>query len=171
MYTVIVASLIVALFGATGLTEPPTALPSEALPHQSIPGDELFGKADFTRAESAYALTLRHDPHNAGAELGLARIALYRNQLEKAERLARAFATDAPSDRRASALLRFIAERRDEGPDYRIEISGVEVNVPFVQIDPLPELEAFVNGKRANLLIDTGGPGLDLAPSFVKPSA
>jgi hypothetical protein len=155
----------VAPAGAFGSPGSPAAVPS-AKP--DVPGDAPFRDADFAGAESAYDSTLRNDPHNASAELGMARIALYRNELDDAERYARALTTDAPTDRRASDLLETIAERRDEGPDYRVAIAGAEVDVPFERIDPLPELEVLVNGKRAHFLIDTGGPGLSLAPAFVK---
>jgi hypothetical protein len=120
-------------------------------------GDALFANADFAAAESAYRVTLRSDPHDASAELGMARISLYRNGLDDAERYARAFTQDAPGDRRGSRLLEAIAERRDDGPDDRVSITGAEVDVPFERIDPLPEFRAFVNGKPATFSIDTGG--------------
>ncbi|MBD5657520.1 MAG: aspartyl protease family protein [Candidatus Eremiobacteraeota bacterium] len=148
----------VGLLGTTGVAAAPTV----------ASGDALFAAANFSAAESAYASTLRSEPHNVAANFAMARIALYRNQLDEAELHARAFAADAPSDRRANSLLRTIAERQNEGPDYRVTIADAEVDVPFESSDPLPEVRAIVDGKPANLVIDTGGPGLDLAASFVK---
>jgi Aspartyl protease/Tetratricopeptide repeat len=139
-----------------------------APPDAHGPGDAAFAAADFTGAASAYAATLASDPHNPAAELGMARIALYRNDLDEAERYARMLAADSPADQRATRLLRAIADRRDAGSDDRTAITGAEVAVPFERMDPLPAFEGLVNGKRATLIIDTGGPGLDLSPSFVK---
>jgi len=178
MHQLIAAMLIASLFGAPAVpspliapSEPPAsaAAPQPASP--SVPGergDARFAVADFTAAESAYAATLRAAPHDAAAELGMARIALYRNRLDEAERYARALAADAPGDPRAGRLLGAIADRRDGGPNYRVEFATSETDVPFERADPLPQLRARVNGKRANLVLDTGGPGLDLSPSFVK---
>ncbi len=143
-------------------------LPSKAEAGPPIPGDRLFAAADFDRAERAYRSTLKSDRHNAAAQLGLARIALYRNQLDEAESHARALATDAPTDPHVKRLLRSIAERRDQGPNYRVTMTAAQVDLPFLRTAPLPEIELLVDGKPAHVLLDTGAPGLSLSSSFVK---
>ncbi|MBC5801989.1 MAG: aspartyl protease family protein [Candidatus Eremiobacteraeota bacterium] len=173
MHFRIASLVVVGLFTGVGATARTAASPGLGPPGPTTPataailGDRLFAAADFGGAERAYRSALRNDRHNAAAELGLARIALYRNELGEAERHARALAADDPSDPRANGLRRSIAERRDEGPDYRVTITDAQVDVPF-RIDPLPEFEALVDGKRAHLLLDTGGPGLTLGSSFAK---
>jgi hypothetical protein len=131
-------------------------------------GDRLFAAADFAGAERAYRSMLNDDEHDARAELGLARIALYRNDLAEAERYADALVAANPTDARAKRILAVAAGRRGDGPDYRVTMPGPEVDVPFRRVDPLPELDARVDGKPARLLLDTGGDGLDLSPAFVK---
>jgi hypothetical protein len=153
---------LVVMLGAS--TAPASAALAAA--RQGDAGKALFSAGDFDRAESAFSRTLAKTPHDPEAELGLARIALYRNDLDQAQVDARAFARDAPSDPRASALLAAIDERRDRN-DYRVAPVGTEVHVRLERIDPLPEVVARVNGRRAKLLIDTGGPGLDLSPALV----
>jgi len=141
----------------------PNAMPSRP----AVPGDDRFAVADFDGAERAYRSLLKDGAQNSGAELGLARIALYRNELDDAERYAHALSADDPTDPRANVLLKAIGDRRDDGRNYRVAMTGEEVDVPF-QIDPVPEIDALVNGKPAHLLLDTGGPGLDLTPAFAK---
>lgn len=142
----------------------PAPLPSYA----PVPGDALFAAGDFDAAQLSYETTLRTDPHNPGAELGLARIALYRNDLASAETHARALAVDAPNDPRAQRYLTAIPLRRGDAPDLRADPLAAEVDVPLTRVDPLPELEAKVDGKPARLLLDTGGAGLDLASTFAR---
>jgi hypothetical protein len=137
-------------------------------PGGSVEGDALFAAADFTGAAHAYRATLLHRRHDAAAERGLARIALYRNDLAEAERYAREVAADDPADPRAKRLLERIAERLDTNADYRVSLGAAEVDVPFTQVDPLPELDARIDGKSAHLLLDTGGEGLDLSATFSK---
>lgn len=142
----------------------PAPLPSYA----PVPGDALFAAGDFDAAQLSYETTLRTDPHNLGAELGLARIALYRNDLASAETHARALAVDAPNDPRAQRYLAAIPSRRGDAPGLRADPLAVEVDVPLARVDPLPELDAKVDGRPARLLLDTGGAGLDLASAFAR---
>lgn len=143
---------------------PPAPLPS----HAAVPGDALFAAGDFDAAQRSYETTLQTDPRNAGAELGLARIALYRNDLASLEKHARALAADDPNDPRAKRLLAAIPVRRGGAPDLRADPLAAEVDVPLARVDPLPVLEGVVDGKRARLLLDTGGTGLDLASTFAQ---
>lgn len=141
----------------------PNAMPSR----RGVPGDDLFAAADFDGAERAYRSILNDGAHKAAAELGLARIALYRDELDDAERYARVFAADDPTDPRVKGVLKAIAERRDDGANYRLAMTAAEVDVPF-RLDPVPAIDALVNGKPAHLLLDTGAPGLDLSPALAK---
>ena len=54
------------------------------------------------------------------------------------------------------------------GNDYQVTMTSKEVVIPFTTMIPLPQLSARINGKRVNLVIDTGGPGLDLSPGFAR---
>jgi hypothetical protein len=156
--------------GQTVVPPSPAAPPGSpgAPARPATAGDGLFAAADFAGAERAYRATLRAGLRDASAELGLARIAVYRNDLDEAERHARALAADDPSDPRANVILAAIAARRDDSRDYRAAITSAEIDVPLQQIDPLPQVDALVNGKLAHLAIDTGGPGLDLSAAFVE---
>jgi hypothetical protein len=142
--------------------------PAPAPVASPIPGDGLFAAGDFDAAQQSYTGTLQNDPHNAPAELGLARIALYRNDLAALETHARALAADDPSDPRAQRYLALIQSRRGDGPDLRADPLAGEVDVPLARIDPLPVLDVRVDGKPARLLLDTGGTGLDLATAFAR---
>jgi tetratricopeptide (TPR) repeat protein len=154
---VFAAALILVL--ATGEAPLPGSDPRSA-------GDAAFAAADFGGAETAYRAALTSDPRDLGAALGLARIALYRNDLDDAERYADAAIEVDESNRTATTYRRSIAERRDDGPDLRARIDLPEVDVPFERVDPLPELDIRVDGKDAHVLLDTGADGLDLSSSF-----
>jgi hypothetical protein len=149
---------------------PPTAQVAPATPraHAPVPGDVPFKAGDFDAAAQSYATTLKTDPHNAAAELGLARIALYRNDLVSLEAYAHALAADDPSDPRAQRLLAAIPVRSGLATAVRADPIAGEVDVPLAVVDPLPVLEATVDGKPATLLLDTGGTGLDLASTFAQ---
>lgn len=142
----------------------PAPLPS----YVPVPGDTLFAAGDFDAAQLSYETTLRTDPRNPGAELGLARIALYRNDLASLEARARALAVNHPNDRRARRYVTEIPFRRGVASDLRAGPLAVEADIPLARVDPLPELEAKVNGKPARLLLDTGGDGLDLTATFAR---
>jgi tetratricopeptide (TPR) repeat protein len=146
----------------------PQAPPAAAPSHAPVLGDALFAAGDFAAAARSYESTLQADPHNAGADLGLARIALYRNDLSSLEAHARALAADDPNDPRAQRLLAAIGVRRGDAPDIRADALAGEVDVPLVQVDPLPVIDSSVDGKPARLLLDTGGTGLDLATTFAQ---
>lgn len=131
-------------------------------------GDRLFAAADFAGAERAYRAVLREDERNGPAELGLARLAVYRNDLADAERRLDALDRDDPANARAKRLRQAVAERRADSPDYVASLAGGEVDVPFDRVDPLPELTVRVNGTSAHVLLDTGGEGLDLSAAFAR---
>jgi hypothetical protein len=147
---------------------PPGQAPVPLPSHTPVPGDQLFAAGAFEEAQRSYESTLRADPLNAGAELGLARIALYHNDLAALETHARALAADAPNDPRAQRYLATLSIRRGDAPDLRADPLAGEVDVPLATIDPLPVLEAGVDGKPARLLLDTGGSGLDLDSRFAR---
>jgi hypothetical protein len=163
------ARLAVTLGSVLALTASPTLAQTPAAPptYPPVAGDALFAAGDLDAAALSYESTLRTDPHDAGAELGLARIALYRNDLAALETHA-ALAADNPSDPRAQRLLAAIRFRRGDAPDVRADPLAGDVDVPLVHVDPLPVLEANVDGKPARLLLDTGGSGLDLASTFAQ---
>jgi len=167
--SLIVSLAILALALPAGAQAPPPApsgTPPSGAPQSA--GDALFARADFEAAAKAYADALAANASDVDAHGGLARIALYRNDVATAETQARAIAQLDPANRRAMGILKTVAERRGNGTDYLVDPIVSEVDVPFVHVDPLPVLVANVNGHPARLLLDTGGVGLDLSAPFAK---
>jgi hypothetical protein len=163
---------LLALTVALALAIPVRAQPARPAPSTTAsaapqePGDVLFAQADFAAASSAYARALAANSADVPAHVGLARIALYHNDLDVAETHARAIVQADPANPRGPGLLAAVAQRRAGGSDYRVEFAGSETAVPFLRVDPVPELTAMVNGRPARLLLDTGGTGLDLGGAF-----
>ncbi|MEV0346432.1 aspartyl protease family protein [Nonomuraea sp. NPDC050680] len=149
----------------------------------SIDPDRLFKSGDFKQADRGYAYLLREDPGNAHAVAQRGRIALLSNKFEEAEKLLTKAIGLAPDDTfskrqlaecfvrqdevaRAVPLLRGTGDPSDAafatqyagvtGRPY--EVRGAQkTRVPFVCVDPLPCVEAAVNGARPqSFLIDTG---------------
>jgi hypothetical protein len=160
------ARLALVLGSVFALAAAPAPAPLPSYP--PVPGDALFAAGDFAAAQRAYETSLAAEPENAGAELGLARLALYRNDLASLETHARALASSEPDDPRPQRYLAMLPFRRGDGPDFHADPLGAEVDVPLVQVDPLPVLEARVDGTPARLLLDTGGTGLDLSGAFAQ---
>jgi len=124
----------------------------------------LFGRGDFSAAAAAYADALRSNPSDADAQLGLASIRLYQNDLASAKPLLQSVLAVDPKNARASRLLVEL-QRREAEAARRTTIDGAQSIVPFVTDDPLPVVHANVNGIAANLLVDTGG-DVDLEPQL-----
>lgn len=122
----------------------------------------LFQRGDFSGAAAAYADTLRSNLADLDAQLGLASIRLYENDLSSAKPLLQSVLASDPKNARAARLLAEL-ERREAEAVRRTTIDGAQSIVPFVTADPLPVVRANVNGVVANLLVDTGG-DVDLEP-------
>lgn len=133
-----------------------------------VSGDAAFAAGNFDAAATAYSVTLATNPNDADAELGIGTVELYRNHVTTARaHLQRALAL-APGSVIARARLDVIAARTGGPGDYQIAFTASEARIPLVAIDPLPTLKAKINGILVTLLIDTGGPHLDLSETTVK---
>ncbi|MEU0569635.1 aspartyl protease family protein [Nonomuraea sp. NPDC005983] len=149
----------------------------------TINPDELFKSGRFKEADRGYARLLQRDPGNAHAVAGRGRIALLSNAFEDAEKFLTRAVRLAPGDNfakrqlaecyvrqdrldRAVPLLQGTGDASDAafatqyasvtGTPY--EMRGAQrTRVPFVCVDPLPCVEAAVNGSAPkSFLIDTG---------------
>ncbi|MFE5325564.1 tetratricopeptide repeat protein [Embleya sp. NPDC056575] len=151
--------------------------------------DQLFRQGRFADAERGYRRLLRDDPGNANAHAGIGYIALLSNRFRTAEgHLSQALAL-APDDvsstqrlaecfvrqdqlSRAVPLMRRTGRPRDEAfaeAYSRIDgtpwqITGArDTRVPFHTLDPVPSVEARVNGgEPQKFYLDTYGT-LDLS--------
>ncbi|SEH03442.1 Aspartyl protease [Nonomuraea solani] len=144
--------------------------------------DQLFKAGEFDRADRAYARLLREDHDNAHAMAQRGYIALLANRFGIAERFLAHAVNLAPSDiaskqrlaecyvrqdqlAPAIPLLRSTGSKRDEAlAEQYAHINGApwqvhgaqSTRVPWYAIDPLPFVEASVNGGRNRLfLIDS----------------
>jgi len=162
--------------------------------HADTPDDaeQLFALGRFEESEAAYRRRIRTDLENAGTLARVGQLALLSNRLEDAMRhLGRALELDPAlthvrpllaeahcrhGDLGAAAAL--MRSAGDEARARQLEIfrdkrayvipGGWETTtIPFLLTDPLPVIEARVNGSApVNLLIDTGAGELILDPEF-----
>ncbi|HET9029748.1 MAG TPA: retropepsin-like aspartic protease [Candidatus Aquilonibacter sp.] len=146
------------------------ALAATMLSHQAATsaGDIAFRSGDFDRAFAAYEAEAAASPGDRNALVGLGTMYLYRNQISDAKKYltlaVRAHRHDDLAKRRLAALV-----RQEGAPgDFRITMDEARTVVPFVQTDPLPMIEAKVNGQPVRLLIDTGAAALELSPDAAK---
>lgn len=124
----------------------------------------LFQRGDFSVAAAAYAAMLQSKPSDIDAQLGLASIRVFQNNLAAAKPLLQSVLASDQKNTRAARLLAEV-ERREAEAARHATIEGAQTFVPFVTADPLPVVRANVNGIAANLLVDTGG-DVDLEPSL-----
>lgn len=129
----------------------------------------LFQRGDFLDATTAYTRALMANPSDLDAELGLASIRLFENDLAGAKPLLHSLLVSDPQNARATRLLAEL-ERREAEATQRATIEGGESVVPFLTDNPLPVVRATVNGIDANLLVDTGG-DVDLEPALAEKAA
>lgn len=173
---------------AAGATLP---LVGSALPAYAAPDDpdQLFWQGRFADAEWGYRCLLRDDPGNAHAHAQIGYIALLSNRFRTAESHLSEAILLAPGDiasiqrlaecfvrqdqlTRAGALMRRTGRPRDMafGEVYSQikgrpwQISGARsTRVPFHTLDPVPSVEASLNGGRPEkFYLDTYGT-LDLS--------
>jgi hypothetical protein len=141
-----------------------------ASPASATPADEaahkLFETGDFVGAAAAYAALLQENAHDVAAEIGLGSIRLYQNDLTGAQPLLQAAVAAEPANARAAGLLAELKRRQAEAAKKTV-VNGNEAEVPFVTADPLPVIEANVNGTAGQFLIDTGAT-VELQPAFAQ---
>jgi Aspartyl protease/Tetratricopeptide repeat len=133
----------------------------------SIEGDAAFQAGDFPRAQSAYAATIKTNPDDADAALGLTRLSIYGNDLSSAQHWLDVLQKIAPADSHIATNQATIAQRTDSSIDRVAPHSGPAI-VKFIQTDPLPLVAVRVNGHDAHFLIDTGAPNIVLDAQFAQ---
>ena len=169
----------------------PIPLNSQPARPQLSPGDLLFEQGEFEQARAAYQAVPKSSPQYEEAQRQLGTIALYQNHLGEAETLLNNAHSLNPADLHVVGLLaetmqrqgRFTEmaqllrqigrpEREQEfqifgkAAPYRIVGHQGTVSVDLQFSDPLPIVEAKVNGFDGLFLIDTGAPEVILDPEF-----
>ncbi|GII94433.1 retropepsin-like aspartic protease [Sinosporangium siamense] len=153
--------------------------------------DALFKAGEFEKAGRAYEEILKKDPENLHAARRRGYVALLANKFPDAEKYLKTAVQLAPSDRDANYFLADCYLRQDKfslaAPRWKAagedgyakwfaavrgeayQIHGDIARLPFQQMDPIPLLEASVNGgppKRFTFY--TGAPNLSLTASVAK---
>lgn len=162
-----------------------------ARPPQLSPADLLFEQGEFEQARAAYQAVPKSSPQYQEAQRQLGTIALYQNHLGEAETLLNNAHALNPADLRCVGLLAETMQRQgrftemaqllrqigrsDREPEfqlfgkatpYRVVGHQGTVTVDLQITDPLPIVEAKVNGFAGLFLIDTGAPEVILDPEF-----
>ncbi len=153
--------------------------------------DAEFFAGHFAHAQKLYEVVEPTSSNYGLALRQLGMIALYENRLDDAERLLNFAVGRDPQDTKADMLLAEAASRRgdfaaasrwlqragrperalafDVFPDtepYRVSSITKRARVPFIETDPLPLVEARVNGKSGLFLVDMGAAQIVLDPDF-----
>lgn len=140
--------------------------------------DQLFLQGHFEAADRGYARLLKQDPRDAHAWAQRGYIALLSNSFGDTERFLRQAIRLAPKDTVSMSRLADCYVRQDDfaqaipllkaagdrigatqygavtGTPY--QVSGSEARLPFRTLDPLPSVDATVNGTMAPFTLDTG---------------
>jgi hypothetical protein len=156
--------------------------------------ETLFENGLFPEAEAAYLDAHQKNPKELRISTRLGMIALFSNRLDDSEKYLQRAARPGPFEAVANNLLGELSYRRDEFPEaarrfraggssyraeplelfgdaapYTISAPGDETRLKFVATDPLPIVQARVNGgESANFLIDTGGAEVQLDSDFAQ---
>jgi hypothetical protein len=141
--------------------------------------DQLFQVGQFAAADRGYAAELRRDPQDAHAWAQRGYIALLANRFGDAARFLGTAIRLAPADRLSMLRLADCYVRQDDyaravpllraaGDPVGATLYGVvrgtpyqlagarHARLPFRTLDPLPSVEAAVNGTSAVFTLDTG---------------
>lgn len=145
-----------------------TPLLGEALADTGGDADALFKAGKFDQAGRAYEEILRNDPKNVHAASRRGYVALLSNRFADAEKYLGTAVGLAPADQGVNRLLADCYTRQDKfsvaAPYWRAagmetdakwyeairgeayQISGDTARLPWTQMDPVPQVEASVNG-------------------------
>ncbi|MFI0942851.1 aspartyl protease family protein [Streptomyces sp. NPDC021020] len=144
--------------------------------------DQLFQAGEFAAAGRIYARQLHRDPGNAHAAGQLGYIDLLSNRFTRAEHLLGRAQRLAPDDMTVRRRLADCFVRQDllaraapllpaaqaeqlasvDGTPYAVD-GPQATRVPFLDVDPLPQVRGAVNGGApATFVLDTGAMGLTL---------
>ncbi|MEO3796775.1 aspartyl protease family protein [Nonomuraea sp. B10E15] len=153
--------------------------------------DALFKAGEFDQAARAYEEILGTDPANLHAARRRGFIALLSNRFPAAEKYLTMAVELAPDDRQANQYLADCYIRQDKfalsAPHWKAagnelnatwfaavrgepyQIHGDTTQVPWLQMDPFPLVEASVNGGSAKRFqFYTGAPALSLSASVAR---
>ncbi|KAB8188116.1 tetratricopeptide repeat protein [Microbispora catharanthi] len=153
--------------------------------------DALFKAGKFEQAGRAYEEILKTDPTNLHAARRRGYVALLANKFPDAEKYLKMAVELAPDDKDANYFLADCYIRQDEfalsAPHWQAagedsyakwfaavsgepyQIHGDIARVPFQQMDPIPLVEASVNGGPAKrFMFYTGAPNLSMRASVAK---
>jgi hypothetical protein len=154
---------------------------------------ELFREGKFEEAENRFAQLEKDISFRYDAALYLGALALYRNDLDMAEQRLQTALKVVPDSKQVKRVLINVYYRGDNfakaAPLYRaigdetaakksesfkdlkpyeIAANADVTHVRFVVSDPLPLIEAKLNGRPVNFLIDTGAAELYIDPDVAK---
>jgi predicted aspartyl protease len=135
--------------------------------NDSVTAAAAFQAGDFPAAEALYRAALRDAPENSTLLLRLGTIALYKNDLDEAEQFARAADMGIEIHAEVDALLAQVQHRRERARAI-VSMPRGEARIPFSEFEPLPLVQAAVNGQDAFFLLDTGAPEIALDPAFAR---
>ncbi|MFC4008616.1 aspartyl protease family protein [Nonomuraea purpurea] len=153
--------------------------------------DALFKAGKFEQAGRAYEEILKTDPANLHAARRRGHVALLANQFPDAEKYLKMALNLAPDDKDANYFLADCYIRQDKlslsAPHWQAsgdeayakwfaavsgeayQIHGDIARVPFQQMDPIPLVEASVNGgPPKRFMFYTGAPNLGMRASVAK---
>ena len=156
--------------------EPPKATSLDA-------ANRLFRQGKFNEAEPLYLQVRKEQSAKFDASMRLGDIALFRNDLDKAEQYFADAILLKPKDLEANKAVFYVFYRRDDFAiagailrsladeaggkklesfkgqrAYQIEGKSDVTRVPFLVTDPLPLIEVKIGDETAHFMIDTGGP-------------
>ena len=155
--------------------------------------NELFHNGQFDEAGQLFKKLLENDPDSYDAVIGMSRIFVLCNKLDKAETFIKKAIKLKPGEKEPQMLMGEILYRQDryfEAAQY-FEAAGQKAKaekmrafkgktpfliekgpnisiVPFIRTDPLPTIEITVNGQKGIFLIDTGALDLHINPNFAE---
>lgn len=186
------AGVMTLLAAATAGAQAPQ--PSSAPQPEPSAAEKLFQAGKFAEARKEFERAAKRDKKDHAATMRRGHIALLENRFKEAEKWLRKAEALKPDHKGTKALLGELYYRQDdfaraaplfraadrevlakklEGfagkTPYEIAREDFEVRVKWIQTDPLPVVEARVNGSEpVNLLIDTGGAEIILGAEFAK---
>lgn len=166
------------LAAGAGVTLPLLGATSGAVLASPADPDVLFRAGRFAEADRGYATQLRTDPDNAHAIAQRGYIALLSNEFACAERFLTRAVELAPDDTFSKRQLVDCSVRQDQHaravpllgasplatwyaalPGTPYETHGAQATrIPFVALDPLPQIDVSINGAAPTTFhLDTGG--------------
>ncbi|SEF32256.1 Aspartyl protease [Amycolatopsis pretoriensis] len=166
------------LAAAAGAAVPLLGVPGGSALAASSDPDALFKTGRFAEADRDYAALLRTDPDDAHAVARRGYIALLSNEFTTAERFLTRAVELTPDDTFSRRQLVDCYVRQDQlaravpllgdSPDAAVyaaitgrpfETHGAQAtSVPFIDVDPLPHIDASLNGAApSRFYLDTGG--------------